>query len=118
MGSDKAEKELGAMFPKSWADVYRAALGAIPTIPKMRVKSADQGSGRIIAKKGMTMRSWGEEIVVDVWEISPGKAGVRVNSRDKVELIDWRQNEQNVALILDVIAGALKTPAQPLPPPG
>jgi hypothetical protein len=104
-----------AMFPKNWFEVYQAAVNVIPTLPKMKVKSADQGTGRIIAGKGVSMLSWGEEVIIDVWEVSPGKAGVRVTSQLKAQLVDWGKNKKNVGEVLDAIAGTLKTPAEPLP---
>jgi hypothetical protein len=108
----------GALFPKNWFEVYQTAVNVIPTIPKMKVKSADQDTGRIIAGKGMSMRSWGEEVIVEVWEVSPKKAGVRVSSRLKAQLVDWGANKKNVAAVIDAIAAELKTPAQPLPESG
>ncbi|HEV3474024.1 MAG TPA: hypothetical protein VG602_01485 [Actinomycetota bacterium] len=112
------KNENAAVFPKNWAEVYQAAVNVIPTIPKMKVKSADQSTGRIIAGKGMSMRSWGEEVIVDVWEVSPKKAGVRVTSALKAQLVDWGANKKNVAAVLDAISAELKTPAQPLPDSG
>lgn len=107
-----------AMFPKNWFEVYQTAVNVIPTIPKMKVKSADENRGRIIAGKGMSMRSWGEEVIVDVWEVSPMKAGVRVTSQLKAQLVDWGANKKNVTAVIDAIASELKTGAQPLPESG
>ena len=109
------KNDSGAMFPKNWLEVYETAINVLPTLPKTKVKSADQSNGRIIAKKGMSLRSWGEEVVVEVWEVSPKMAGVRVTSRVNAQLMDWGKNKQNVAEILDALAAALKTLAEPLP---
>jgi hypothetical protein len=104
-----------AVFQRNWLDVFQAAQHVLPTVKKMKVKSADQSTGRIVASSGMSMASWGEEVIIDVWEHSPGWAGVRVTSQLKAQLVDWGKNKKNLAKVFDALSAALGTPAQPMP---
>ncbi len=104
-----------AVYQRNWNEVFQATTTAIPTVKKMKVKTADPNTGRIIAGSGMSMASWGEEVIIDVWEHAPGWAGVRVTSQLKAQLVDWGKNKKNIAKIFDAITGAVGVQPQPLP---
>ena len=109
------------VYPRNWFEVFQTTVNVLPTIKKMKVKSADQNTGRIVAGSGMSMASWGEELIIEVWEPSPGQAGVRVTSRLKAQLVDWGKNKKNIAAVFNAISGALgvepQAPAQQQQPP-
>jgi hypothetical protein len=100
-------------FEVPWEQAYPKVLEAIPTLPKMDVRSADPGTGRVEVKKKMSWKSWGEDVFVDVFQPSPGRTTVRVRSEVKAQLVDWGVNKQNVDGILGAVSRALESP-----PPG
>ncbi|MDQ4004871.1 MAG: hypothetical protein M3135_01025 [Actinomycetota bacterium] len=104
-----------AVYQRNWYEEFQATTNAVPSVKKMKVKTADPNTGRIIAGSGMSMASWGEEVIIDVWEHAPGWAGVRVTSQLKAQLVDWGKNKKNIAKIFDAITGAVGVPPQPLP---
>jgi hypothetical protein len=116
-----AQREQAFALP--WETVWQATLNAIPTVPKMKVGQADPSTGRILVNKGFSMKSWGEDITVDVFQPSPGQSAVRVHSQVKAQLVDWGVNKANVEAIMGAVAGALGVSPQaeqpqPAPPPG
>ncbi len=106
-----------AVYQRNWYDVFQAATAAVPNIKKMKVKTADPNTGRIVAGSGMTMASWGEEVIIDVWEHAPGWAGVRVTSQLKAQLVDWGKNKKNIAKVFDAISAQVGMQPQPMPQP-
>jgi len=63
--------------------VFGALLRAIPRVDGMSVHSSDQMSGRILAKAGMSLLSWGENMPITVSEPSPNRTVVRISSSAK-----------------------------------
>lgn len=100
-----AERE--QVFALPWEQVWQTTLNAIPTVPKMTVGQADPSSGRIQVNKGFSMKSWGEDITVDVFQPTPGQSTVRVHSQVKAQLVDWGVNKANVEAILGAVSQAL-----------
>ncbi len=91
-------------FSQPKSAVFEAAQRALPTVKKMRIKAADPGAGRIAASKGITFKSWGENVSVLVEEDGPDRCRVTVESRVKAQLMDWGANKQNVESVLNAIA--------------
>lgn len=101
-----------AEFPYTKDDVFSAIVNAIPTISGMNVHSIDKLSGRILAKAGVTLFSWGEDIPISVIEISPGRTKVSVTSTPKTGLMfggamDFGKNRQNIENILSATSTIL-----------
>ena len=84
--------------------VFDAAQRAIPTVGKMRVRNVDPANGRIDVTKGVSLKSWGESITVDVQEAGPNESTVRVGSRVRAQLVDWGVNKQKVDTVLNAIS--------------
>jgi hypothetical protein len=72
-----------AEFPFDKQTVFGALLRAIPRVDGMSVHSSDALSGRILAKAGMSLLSWGENIPITVSEPSPNRTVVRISSAAK-----------------------------------
>ena len=104
-----------AVYQRNWYEVFQAVTNAIPNMRKMKLKSTDPSTGQIIASTGMSMASWGEDVVINVWEHAPGWAGVKVGSHLKAQLVDWGRNKKNVAAIFDAITAAVGVQPQPMP---
>lgn len=102
-------------FSVPWEQAYPAVVQAIPTVPKMSVRTADRSTGRIEVNKKMGWKSWGENIFVDVFQPAQGQTTVKVRSEVKAQLVDWGVNKQNVQSILVAVAQSLG--AAPPPPP-
>lgn len=99
--------------------MFEALLEAIPQVPGMKVHSADKMSGRIMAKAGVSLMSWGENIPITVFEVSPGRTRVSVTSTPKTGLLfggafDLGKNRRNIEKILGTVSTTLsrKPPAE------
>ncbi len=89
-----------ADFPYPKQQVFAALIDAIPTVKGMAVHAADEQSGYILAKSGMSLMSWGESIPMTVTETGPGSTRVEITSKLKFGLVDWGKNRRNLEAIL------------------
>ncbi|HEX2025951.1 MAG TPA: DUF1499 domain-containing protein [Actinomycetota bacterium] len=94
-------------FDVPWDRAYPAVVQAIPTVPKMQVRTADPSTGRIQVSKRMSWKSWGEDIFVDVFQPSEDQTTVKVRSQVKAQLVDWGVNRANVDAILQAVTDAV-----------
>ena len=102
----------GAEFPYHKDDVFQALLKAIPTISGMRIDKSDNLSGHILAKAGVSLMSWGENIPISVIETAPGRSRVSVTSTPKTGLLfggafDLGKNRRNIENILEATSRIL-----------
>lgn len=51
--------------------------------------------GKIKAKTGATLRSWGEDISISVKNLTPTENTISVSSEAPHQFIDWGKNEEN-----------------------
>lgn len=65
-------------FPIAKEKVYEALCQAIPTISGMKLESADKLLGRIMVKTGVSLFSWGENIPIQLLEVSRIKQEFRL----------------------------------------
>jgi hypothetical protein len=63
------------------------------------IQSADKSSGLIKAKKGASIRSWGQAIDIAVTQLNEGSQ-VYVGSKEKYQLVGWGKDQENVYKIL------------------
>lgn len=108
-----------AEFPYAKEDVFDAIVTAIPTISGLTVHTVDKLSGRILAKAGVTLFSWGEDIPISVIEVSYGRTKVSVTSSPKTGLMfggamDMGKNRQNIENILSATSKILSS-ISPIP---
>ncbi|MDQ4095021.1 MAG: hypothetical protein M3174_02290 [Actinomycetota bacterium] len=77
---------------------FDALMRSLPTIKGMTVKAADPAGGHIEASTGVSWKSWGEKIRIDV--IEEGDASrVSVSSGNKAQLVSWGKNDANLEQI-------------------
>lgn len=93
-----------AMPPAQALDACRRA---VESLPKVRVRQVDAEAGTLVARTGMTMRSFGERVTI---QISPAGEGslVRLSSEPRVmfTLIDYGKGVENVESIrLSLVSG-------------
>ncbi len=95
--------------------VFKALVAVVPRVPGMKVHTVDELSGRILAKAGGSLMSWGENIPIMVSESAPGRTRVKITSAPKVGVLfgafDLGKNRKNVELLLTALSASLtKTP--------
>lgn len=100
-------------FPFNKEKVFTAMVKAIPTIDGMRIDNADELQGRIVVKAGISLMSWGENIPIQLSEISKNKTKVRITSSPKTGLLfggafDLGKNMRNIEKILSATSNILK----------
>lgn len=101
-------------FPFSKEYVFNAMCIAIPTIKGMKVENADKLQGRILVKAGVSLYSWGENIPIQLIEISVNKTRVQITSSPKTGIMfggafDMGKNRKNIEGILSATSKILST---------
>jgi hypothetical protein len=112
----------GAEFPYYRQDVFNAILEAVPRIKGMRIDSADIVSGHIIAKAGVSLTSWGENVPISVLEVSPIRTRIEITSTPKTGMLaggmfDMGKNRKNIEKIIEETSKILSQKQQAVPPP-
>lgn len=101
-------------FPRPYAEVFRSLVSVLPQ-HKIEVVSADEPSGTIHAKTGVTMRTWGETLTIRLGSPDGGATTeMVVESNLKFGLAAWGKHDKNFATITNAVNTAL---AGPTPPP-
>ena len=88
---------------------FEALVRALPTVKGMKVKATDPASGHIEASTGISLRSWGEKIRIDVAEAADGSV-VRLSSGNKAQLTSWGKNQENLGSIEAALHRTLESP--------
>jgi len=102
-------QEFHVPYPRNLT--FDALTRALPEA-KMKLKSADPASGHIEASTGMSIRSWGEKVRIDVADAQGGSV-VRVSSGNKAQLVSWGKNNENITNIQAALRRHLEGPQQP-----
>lgn len=64
------------------------------------ITGKDQETGVIIAKTGMSLRSWGEKIVIE-FSIKEGKTLMNISSEPTSQLLDWGKSSENLKKLIE-----------------
>ncbi len=101
-------------FPFKRNTVFEAICKAIPTVDGMKLDSADELSGRIMVKAGVTLWSWGENIAIQLTSLSETKTKVLITSTPKTGAMfggafDMGKNRRNIEKILSETSKILST---------
>lgn len=107
MPSGKSEKAIGVhhvrnvelQFPYDKA--FNLCIESISLIKKCKIQKEDRSQGKIVAKTGMTWKTWGDVISFEVRKIDNDRTQVLVSSRPAVRttLVDYGKNLENVERI-------------------
>jgi hypothetical protein len=102
-------------FPISKDKVFDAMSRAIPTIKGMKIDNADKLQGRITVKAGVSLWSWGENIPIQLIELSENKTRVQITSSPKTGILfggalDMGKNRKNIETILSTTSRILSNP--------
>ena len=92
--------------PHSKDQTFNAVLQALPTVKGMKVKSSEPATGHIEASTGMSLRSWGEKVRIDVVEEGDGSV-VQLSSGNKAQLTSWGKNDENLRNIETAVRRSL-----------
>lgn len=92
-------------FPMSKDKVFEAMRKAIPTINGLKIENADKLQGRFVVKAGVSLYSWGENIPIQLSEISENRTKVQITSSPKTGIMfggafDMGKNRKNIENIL------------------
>ena len=92
-------------FPMNKTQVFEAMRTAIPTIKGMKIETSDKLLGRIMVKAGVSLFSWGENIPIQLIEVSENKTRVQITSSPKTGIMfgggfDMGKNRKNIEDIL------------------
>lgn len=81
-------------------------MAAIASIPNVNIEK-DSSEFRVVAKKGMTWRSWGDLITCDIRSAGPNEQTIEIASRPllRTTLVDYGSNLENVnAIVSSLVA--------------
>lgn len=100
-------------FPISKEKVFNAICQAIPTINGMKLENSDKLLGRIMVKAGVSLFSWGENIPIQLIEVSENKTRVQITSSPKTGIMfggafDMGKNRKNIENILSATSQILQ----------
>jgi hypothetical protein len=92
-------------FPMSKDKVFEAMKKAIPSIKGLSIENADKLQGRFVVKAGVSLYSWGENIPIQLTEISETRTKVQITSSPKTGIMfggafDMGKNRKNIENIL------------------
>lgn len=101
-------------FPFKKDLVFDTICESISKIDGMKIDNADKLSGRIMVKAGVTLWSWGENIPIQLTELSATKTKVQITSSPKTGVMfggafDMGKNRKNIERILSETSKTLST---------
>lgn len=99
-------------YPFSRKTVFKAIMEAAPNIEGLSVDSADEMSGRVTFKAGVSLASWGENIPVQLVRIAPSRTQMKVLSTPKTGVMfggamDFGKNRRNIEKIISAVSTVL-----------
>ena len=101
-------------FPMSKDLVFDALCKAIDCINSLKLDSADKLTGRVVAKVGVSLFSWGENIPMQLREIAENKTLLQITSSPKTGAMfggafDMGKNRKNIELIISKTSQILQS---------
>ena len=102
-----ASHQASMTFPAGRDEVFQACMRAVSQCG-FRVADSDPETGQIEAKARMGMRSWGENITINI--SAEGRADIKSSCRG-IQLIDYGKNKANVNALFSALG--LLLPPQP-----
>lgn len=93
------------VFNNSVQTVFNACLTTLNKL-EMEIQSKDITSGTIQARTKGTWRSWGEDIVIHIFDFN-NKTKIVVNSTASAQLFTWGKNDENEEEIINCIKNLL-----------
>lgn len=99
-------------YPFSQKTVFKAIMEAAPDINGLSLDSADEISGRVTFKAGVSLASWGENIPVQLIKVAPTRTQMKIMSTPKTGIMfggamDFGKNQQNIDRIINAVSAVL-----------
>ncbi|MGE4308893.1 SHOCT domain-containing protein [Bacteroides sp.] len=99
-------------YPFSIKTVFKAIIEAAPNIDGLSLDSADEMSGYLTFKAGVSLASWGENIPVQLVKISQTRTKMQILSTPKTGVMfggamDFGKNRQNIDKIIKAVSAVL-----------
>ncbi len=99
-------------YPYSKKTVFDALMEASNKIEGISLDSADEVSGHVVFKAGVSLASWGENIPVQLVEVSPTRTQMKVMSSPKTGIMfggamDLGKNRRNIEKIIRAVSDVL-----------
>ncbi len=93
------------------AETYKRCLHAADALHRASLKEAKEDAGMITLKVPVSVKSWGERVVLQLHEDGPSSTSVEVTSRPAVGMTraDYGKNARNVQEVVDWLAGLSST---------
>ena len=93
--------------------VFDTMCKVIPTISGMKIDSSDKLLGRIVAKAGVSLFSWGENIPIQLMGTSDNTTKISIVSSPKTGVMfggafDMGKNRKNIEMILSATSAELQ----------
>jgi len=104
-------------YPFTFQTVFKAIMEAAPNIDGLSLDSADEMSGHIAFKAGVSLASWGENITVQLIKVAPTQTKMLILSTPKTGVMfggamDLGKNHQNIEKIINEVSAVLSTKPQ------
>lgn len=89
-------------------DAYQRALSATGAFKKAKVTEADEGTRRVELKVGMSFKSWGEKVTIELSPADDGATRAVLSSQASLgtTMVDYGKNYDNVQRVKDWLTGA------------
>ena len=89
----------------SYNEAFNLCVSALNSVRiGARILGMDKSSGFIVAKTGLTMKSWGEVITFSIREVNDRvRIEVMSKSQIRLQLLDYGKNYENVKKIVDFL---------------
>lgn len=99
-------------YPFSQKTVFKAIMDAARNISGLSLDSADEISGRVTFKAGVSLVSWGENIPVQLIKVAPTRTQMKIMSTPKTGVMfggamDFGKNQQNINKIINAVSAVL-----------
>lgn len=100
-------------YPYSKKTVFAAVMAAAKHIDGFELDSADEMSGHVTLKAGVSWSSWGENIPIQLISVSPVRTKVEIISTPKTGVLfgganDFGKNRRNIEKIISAISAQLQ----------
>lgn len=99
-------------YPFSIKTVFSAIIDAAPNIEGLELDGADEISGRVTFKAGVSLASWGENIPVQLTQVSKTRTKMQIMSTPKTGVMfggamDMGKNRKNIEKIINAVSKIL-----------
>lgn len=95
-------------MPVPVEEAYQRSLSATEALQRAKVDESDEQAGTVELKVGVSFKSWGERVRIELSPEGEGATRAQVTSRAalKTTLADYGKNRDNVQRVTEWLRGA------------